>query len=170
MSVIRIFLRVIDFTSDIVGKSVSFLMTIAIGVLIFGIVRRYVFNNPWAYETITANFLTAYVMLGAAFAFRSGAFVNIDIFQRRMPLRVRAITSMATHVLFFVFCFAIIKEATPEAMVTLSKFRPSIRVFINPNRWPVKVFYPIGVVLLLLQGLAKFLRDLMTAFTGKESV
>jgi TRAP-type mannitol/chloroaromatic compound transport system permease small subunit len=169
LSAIRIFLGVIDFTSDIVGKLVSFLMTIAIGVLITGIVRRYVFNNPWAYETITANFLTAYVMLGAAFALHSGAFVNIDIYQRRMHVRTRAITNMLTHIFFFLFCFAILKEATPEATQALSVFRPSIRLFLNPSRWPVKVFYPIGVALLFLQGLAKFIRDLMAAFTGKET-
>ncbi len=143
-------------------------MTFAIGVLIIGIVRRYVFSNPWAYETITANLLTAYVILGAGFALHSGAFVNIDIFQRRLPLRIKAIIDMLTHVLFFLFCFAIIKESMPEAVETLSKFRPSIRLILIPGRWPVRLFYPIGVGLLYFQGLAKFVRDLISAITGKE--
>ncbi len=170
MPILNIFLRGIDVINDITGKSVSYLMTFSIGVLITGIMRRYVFNNPWAYETITSNFLTAYVILGAGFAFRNGAFVNIDILHRRIPLRIKAIIDMFTHVLFFLFCFTIIKESIPEALDTLSIFRPSVRQLLSPARWPVKLFYPIGVTLLYLQGLAKFARDFITAVTGEELV
>lgn len=169
MPVIRFLLRVIDFVSDLVGKVISFYMSGVVGVLIYGVVQRYVFDNPWRWETIATNVLTGYVLLGAGYALRSGAFVNIDIFQRRMPVRLRAIASMATYILFFIFCLAFLKTAAPIGIQILSRTKLSINLITNPGSWPVRSFYLLGVGLLMLQGLAKFTRDLITAVTGKET-
>ncbi len=168
LSVIRFLLRVIDFVSDTLGKVMSLYMTLVIFVLIYGVIQRYVFGNPWRWESIATNVLTGYVMLGAAFALRSGAFVNIDILQRRMPLRVKAIASMATYILFFLFCLAFLSTAIPVGLPILARTKLSYKLITNPGSWPVRSFFMLGVGLLMVQGLAKFTRDLITAVTGKE--
>ena len=38
----------------------------------------------------------------------------------------------------------------------------------QPPIYPVKMMIPIGAFLLLLQGIAKLIRDILTLFSGKE--
>jgi TRAP-type mannitol/chloroaromatic compound transport system permease small subunit len=39
-----------------------------------------------------------------------------------------------------------------------------------PPVYPIKMMIPLGAFLILLQGLAKFIRDLTLVITGKEAV
>jgi len=45
---------------------------------------------------------------------------------------------------------------------------PSPKIFL-PANWPVTLLAPVGIFLFLLQGSAKFIRDLIIAITGKEA-
>ena len=40
----------------------------------------------------------------------------------------------------------------------------------DPPYYPLRTSLPVACLLLLLQGLAKFIRDLNTAITGKETI
>ncbi|MFH0847233.1 MAG: TRAP transporter small permease subunit [Chloroflexota bacterium] len=167
LAVIRFLLRLADTISSLAGKLVSFLMTFTIGIMIYAIIRRYAFNAPWAYEKIVTNFLATYVMIGAAYAFRSGAFINVDILERRLPLRARAVVSLLASVLLFIFLLTLIKVTGEPALKALPKTKFTMQL-IHPLRWPVTLIIPVGVILLIVQGLAKFIRNLITAITGKE--
>jgi TRAP-type mannitol/chloroaromatic compound transport system permease small subunit len=161
-------LHIIDAVSDWTGKVTSFIMLYIILAMLYGIVRRYILRNPWADAGAMTNSFTVYVILGAAYAFRSGAFVNVDIFQRRFPLRVRAAISAATSVLLFFFCAAILWTATERMVEALPGMQFTLTSFIEPSRWPTRIIVPVGIVLLILQGLAGFVRNVITAVTGDE--
>jgi TRAP-type mannitol/chloroaromatic compound transport system permease small subunit len=49
-------------------------------------------------------------------------------------------------------------------------FRETLSSAWAPPVYPVKFAIPVAAFLLLLQGLAKYIRDLHLAFTGKEGV
>ncbi len=167
LTVTRFLLKLVDIVSDLAGKIVSFLMTFTIGIMIYAVVRRYVFESPWPYEKIITNFLATYVMLGAAYAFRSGAFINVDIIERRLPVRTRAVVRLIISIAFFLFLLTLIKVTGEPALKALSRMKFSLQLFA-PSRWPVALIIPIGILLLILQGLTKFIRDLVAAITGRE--
>lgn len=165
MPPVRFLLKVVDAVSDFIGKLVSFLMSAAIGVLVYAVWRRYFAHDPWRYEAIATNFFVTYVMMGAAYSYRNGAFIHIDILYRRLSVRARAVVSIFTSVMFFIFLLVFMQWAMKVALVPPVRFSSRL---IAPAGWPVRLIYPAGVSLLILQGLGRFVRDLVAAVTGKE--
>lgn len=169
MQKLRVFLHIIDVTSEWTGKIVSFTIVLVIGAIIWWVVSRYVFhlNSMWNYVTVTKFFLI-YATLGAAYVLRLQAHVNVDILHGRLPLRVRSIVDLATSILFFFFCITLLWMAVEVAVEEAQHLPPSPKIFL-PANWPVTLLAPVGIFLLLLQGSAKFIRDLIIAITGKEA-
>ena len=168
MQKLRTFLHIIDLISEWTGKIVSFLIILIIGTTVWWVLLRYIFHtsSAWNYSAAT-KFFFIYVILGAAYVLRHGAHANMDILHRRLSTRVRSIVDLFISILFFIFCIALLWMAIDGAVRTVPHLDFSFRLFW-PLYWPTMLLAPIGVSLLLLQGLAKFIRDLITAITGDE--
>lgn len=154
--------HIIDGISECVGKISSFIIILVIGVVIWHVVMRRVYFPAvlWINELAACELLLGvYIILGAAYTLLTKAHINVDILHRRFPLRIRGITDLATSPLFFLFCIALLWK---PVMFGLKRF-------LHPLEWPLSLIVLIGVSLLLLQGLSKFIRDLIIAATGKEA-
>lgn len=161
-------LRLIDNIGDWIGKLTSFLITVVIGIMIYSVVRRYIFNYPFNYLTIIPRYFLVFIALGAAYTFHARSFVNVDILQVRLSPRTRATVDLFTSSLFFLFILALFMTTFRVAIDGLpDKVYFSTRLLRGPT-WLVDLLVSIGVLFLLLQGIAKFIRDLLTAITGKD--
>ena len=140
-----------------------------IGVIIWVAVLGPLFNLGVLQDTLTtyANLLSAYIILGAAYALHTRAHVNIDILHRRFPLRARALVDIATSTLFFVFVIILLWQLVERAPWESLILSPHL---LAPPNWPVRLLWPMGIFLLLLQGLAKLARDVVSAITGEEVI
>ena len=164
----RHLLKGIDATSVWTGKLVAFLIYTGTVVLVYEIVARHLFNAPtiWAHGTVQRVF-AAYYILGGAYVLRYKAHVNMDVIYNRFSLRTRAILDLITAPLFFAFCGVILWYGANFAWESLVRLEPCETPFRAPL-YPVKLMLPLGAFLILLQGLAKFSRDLVTAITGRQ--
>ena len=164
----KAFVGAINKVNEWTGKLVSFLVIFMTAVVLYETVARYVFNAPtmWAFET-TQFIYGAYVILIGGYVLLAGGHVNVDVLYRRFPLRARAILDLFTWLLLFLFCFVIVWKGGVIAWETILEGRHASTGWAPPL-WPIKVTIPIGAFLLLLQGLSKYLGDLITAFTGEE--
>ena len=90
----------------------------------------------------------------------------MDVIYMRLSLRLRAILDVVTFSLFLTFVGVLLWQTWEYALVALSKLETSNSVW-SPPVYPVKMLMPIGAFMLLLQGVAKFIRDLYILFTGK---
>ncbi len=122
---------------------------------------------PWDEYSTCAKVLSVYITLGAAYVLRDQGHIRVDVFYTRLTLRTRATIDLATSILFFLFCIALLLMGLDKAGAELARLRPSLRVLAPPS-WPVGLITSAAISLLLFQGLAKFIRDLVTAITGKE--
>ncbi len=161
-------LRVIDAASEWTGKVVSFAVALIIVTMIWLVLERLFSAMPveWTYITVSKLFFV-YVIFGAAYVLRIRAHVNVDIIHGRLPLRVRGIVDAVTFIAVFLFCLALLWMAVETAATDAQRLPLSLRSFLPPY-WPVSLVAPIGIFLFFLQGLAKFIRDLVIAITGKE--
>ena len=160
-------LKVIDRMSEWVGKAAGFLVLPLVVVMGYDVVTRYVFNvaTVWAYET-TIFLFGALSILGIAYALKLRAHINVDVIRRRFPTRVGAIVDLFTSLLFFAFCCALLWKGIEMAWSSLKVLEISSRTSWEPPLYPIKMTIPIAAFLLLLQGLANFIRDLVTAIKG----
>ena len=162
------FLKTIDQISEKSGKAVSFFILFLVVVILYEIGARYFFKSPtiWAHE-ISQMIYGAYVILLGAYVLRRGGHVNVDILYHRFQPRTRAIIDLFTWLLFFYFCGLLLWKGGEMAWDSFAAWETGPTSFAPPL-YPIKTMIPLGALLILLQGLAKFIRDLIFAFTGKE--
>ncbi len=162
------YLKAIDQISEKSGKAVSFLILFLVGVIIYEVVARYLFKSPtnWAHE-ISQMIYGAYVILLGAYVLNRGGHVNVDLLYGRFQPRTRAIIDLFTWLLFFYFCGLLLWKGGEMAWDSFV-FRETDSTSFAPPLYPIKMMIPLGALLILLQGLAKFIRDLTFAVTGKE--
>jgi TRAP-type mannitol/chloroaromatic compound transport system permease small subunit len=162
------FLKIIDQISEQSGKAISFLIIFLVGVILFEIFSRYLFNSPtiWAHE-VSQMIYGAYVILLGAYVLKRGGHVNVEILYQRFQPRTRAIIDLFTWLLFFYFCGLLLWKGGGMAWESFLVRETEPTAFAPPV-YPIKMTIPLGALLILLQGLARFIRDLTFVFTGKE--
>ncbi|UCF83321.1 MAG: TRAP transporter small permease subunit [Desulfobacteraceae bacterium] len=170
MHALRTCLLIIDKINEWVAKLASWAIILIIGSTAYEVIMRYVFASPteWSFEL---NYLTngVYFLLLGAFTFAVRGHVNVDIFYARFSPRTRAIVDLLTAPLFFFFISMMLIFGGQFALDSLAS-RETLSSAWAPPIYPVKIVIPVAATMLILQGIAKFIRDLHTAITGKEEL
>jgi TRAP-type mannitol/chloroaromatic compound transport system permease small subunit len=162
------FLQTIDRINEKTGKAVSYLILFMVGVILYEIFVRYLFNSPtiWVHET-SQMIYGAYVILLGGYVLQREGHVNVDILYHRFKPRTRAVINLFTWLLFFYFCGMLFLKGGEMAWDSFKVLETEPTVF-GPPVYPIKMMIPLGALLILLQGLAKFIRDFNLAIFGKE--
>jgi len=149
----------IDILNERVGYVVSFLILPMTLISVIEVVLRYVFNRPtiWAWDT-NMMLLGALTVMAGGYAFLKEGHVAMDAFVSRMSLRSRAVTALITSLLFF-FGIGILAWQSGLAAWDSFLMREEVNSIWRPPLYPLKMLWPIGVLLLLLQGVAGFIRN-----------
>ena len=161
-------LSTIDKISEWSGKAFSWLFLAAAIITVYAVVMRYGFNAPvvWGLE-LSLWLLIATYFISGAYATKLHSHIRLDILYMRWSPRVKAfIDVFITGPLLFIFCGLMLYQGgtwTWKAIVTGER---TYSLWGAPY-WPVKIVIPIGAFLVLLQGIAEFIRDLRV-LRGKE--
>ena len=160
-------LALIDAMNEWVGKIFSFIVIAIMLVAFMEVMLRYVFSRPttWAWE-VNVQLLALITFFGAGYTLLYNRHVKLDMLILRLSPRRRALVDLITGLFFFFACGLIIYEGVKAAWHSVS-IREHLYTVFAPPIYPLKCLLPIGVSLLLLQGIAKFIRDLMI-FTQSE--
>jgi len=161
-------LRGIDAISDWSGKLVSVLILFMMVVLLTEITLRYVFNAPtsWAHES-SQHMFGAFSMLAGAHVLLHFQHVRVDVIYSRFSPRGRAILDSVTYLLFFLFCGLMLKYGIEYATMAVKIKEMSFSPW-GPPIYPLKCAVPLAAGLILLQGVAHYIRFLHKAITGRE--
>jgi TRAP-type mannitol/chloroaromatic compound transport system permease small subunit len=165
----RRILAVIDSISEWSGKIVSFLIIFIMTILLFEVLLRFIFNSPtiWAHE-LSLHFFGFYSVLAGAYVLLYNQHVKIDIIYLRFSERGRAIIDCFTYILFFMFIIILLRYGIMIAWRAVE-----LKQAVSPSPWgspiwPTKVAVPVAAFLILMQGIAQFIRTITFAVTGKE--
>lgn len=161
-------LKAIDNISEYSGRVVSFLSIGLVVAITYEVVARYGFNSPteWAYET-AIFFFGAYIILGGAYTLRQDGHVKVDILYGFLSPRRKALFDLLTFWLFFSFCGILVWKGWQFGWTSLLALEHTDTAW-SPPIYFFKMTLPVGATLIFLQGVAKFLRDLIFVVTGKE--
>jgi TRAP-type mannitol/chloroaromatic compound transport system permease small subunit len=159
-------LNAVDTINDWVGKALSLGVLFMFGLVLIEVIRRYFLNSPtvWGNE-LTQLVFGVYTVLAGGYVLKWGGHVNVDIFYGRFSTRGRAIVDIITFFLFFIFCGMLLIYGGSLAWESLSRLEHSQSAW-NPPLYPVKLMIPTGAFLLMIQGIAKLVRDIVTVVTG----
>lgn len=151
----------IDTLSDWTGKICMWSAFIGMMIVIYEVVCRYVFRfaNDWVFETTIMIYAFHFCMC-ASYALKNGAHVAIDIISNKFSNRAQAIMDMIAYCLFFfpsvgiVFWRGIKFAGDSWAIKEVSWSEFPAPIYLQ------KTIIPVMAALLLLQGLAIFIRDI----------
>ena len=160
---IRTFVRFVDGLSYRVGRFAMYLFFIMGAILLASTVSRLVLGVPFNWALEMSQFtLSAYYLLGGAYTMQLGGHVRMDLFYDRLSARNRAVTDAFT-ILFVIFFLAVLLlggiSSTNYAIVYDQRNYSSW----SPVLWPVKMIMTFGVLLLLLQCISNFFKDVAAA-------
>ncbi len=152
--------RWIDTMNAYIGEYVSYWGVIAVFVYYYEVVARYVFNSPtnWVHESMFLMFGMQYVLSGA-YGYRDDSHVRVDILYSRLSPRGKAACDVFTSVFFFIFTITMLVTGWRFAMDSIGFGEVSFTEW-QVQYWPVKLMLPLGAALIVLQGIARLVRDI----------
>jgi len=168
----KILLRNVDTVMERFGTRISYLVLVMMGVTVYEVVARYAFNRPtfWAHESAELV-LCVYIMLGAGFTLChrvSPKHIKMDVFYTRFSPRKKAVVELVTSITFFLFLGVVVWQGWGMAWRSLQMWEHSPSVW-GPPLYPIKLALPVGAFFMVVMGVARLIRSLNTAITGKEA-
>ncbi len=161
-------LRIIDGICEGVGSAARWFVVALICVGIFEVTMRYVFDSPtvFAYETCSMLGGATYA-LGWAYAHLHKSHVRVDIFFTRLSARGQAAADCILALIFFFPLMTFMSErALFWAWRAWDRGLVMMESYWYAPQWPFRFILAFGICLLLLQGIAKFVRDAHFAVKG----
>ncbi len=169
MNLLKKILCGIDLMNEWLGKIFSFLAVILTLLVVYDVCARYFFERPtiWGLE-MSCIILTWITFLGGGYAFLHGGQVKVDFLYQKWSPRTKSAIDLFTYIFFFSFCLILVWYGGEVAWESIKDSRVSTSAWAPPL-WPSQIMVPIGGLLIGLQGLAKWIRDFSTAWTGQNA-
>ena len=160
-------IRAIDAISDWSGRIFAWLIVPLIVVMTWEICVRYAAHpTQWAYD-LSYMIYGAMFMLGAAYTLYRGSHIRTDFLYQAWPVKVQALVDAACYLLLFFPGIAIfLWIGTEFAWQSYIRSERSVGSSWMPVIYPLKAVLPIATAMLLLQGLAEFLKCIHALRTG----
>ncbi|WP_035246970.1 TRAP transporter small permease subunit [Desulfogranum mediterraneum] len=170
MNILRGLIKTIDAVSEATGKVIIWLVMLLTAVIGYEIFSRYLLNQPtkWAFD-LSYMIGGTFFLLGEAWTLKKRQHVRIDILYSRFSKRTRAMIDICLYLVFFFPLWGgILYTLIPYVAFSWEMGERSMQGYWQPIIYPFKTVMPIGVAMLLLQGVAEFLRNLILVCGGGE--
>ena len=158
------YIKFIDKTNYWIGRFVSILLIPMVGITVYEVFGRYVIARPtiWAWD-LNIYLFAGVILLGGGYTFLEGGHISVDVFSIHFSSRRKAIVDIITSFFFFFGLAIIIWYGFDLAWESWVRGE-TIPTRWAPPLWLHRVLIPIGAILIMLQGIAKVIRDFFVLF------
>lgn len=160
IKVAKIYVRYMDATSRAVGKVVMFLIFGMIAILLYETVSRTFFNTPHIWSVESAQFvMAAYYLLGGGYSLLIGSHVRMDLLYNNWSAKKKAVVDAITFFLALLY-LVVLTYGGIQGILYAIKYKQVTYSAWAPQVTPIKIIMQIGIVMMLLQLIAEFIKDL----------
>jgi len=165
-SFIKGYVRYVDGFNRRVGRFMMYGIFAIVGILLWSSISKTFFlPSLWTLES--AQFaMVAYYILGGAYAMQLHANVRMDLFYGEWSPRTRAWVD-AFMVVFLLFFLGVLLYGGFESTAYSYEYGQRTRTAWRPYLWPIKAVMCLGFVLMILQTLSEFIKD-VARIRGEE--
>lgn len=158
----------IDALNDWSGRIAAGLIIPMVLIVTYDVIMRYLFNRPtvWAWD-INVQLLGVSVALGGGYTLLHNGHIGVDVLVEGLARRKKALVDLLTSIFFFLGIGVLVWESGRVAWFSVQT-REVDFTFFAPPVYPLKALIAIGFFLLFLQGIAKFIRDIVTVQSKEE--
>lgn len=159
----------IDRFMEALGRLFAWLCVPIMVAMVYEVVARYAFVAPtvWAYD-VSRMCYGAMFILGAAYGLSKGIHIRSDFLYRDWKVTTQGrIDALLYVVLFFPSMLLLLWVSAEWAWVAIDRGERSMDTAWAPLIGPVKATLPVGIALLIVQGVSELLKSIYAARTGK---
>jgi len=160
---VKIFVNTVESVNTYVGKFSMYLVFAMIGILLYEPITRNLFgiSSIWAVEMAQFT-MAAYYLLGGGYSMMLKGHVRMDLLYGRWSDKKKAKVDTITG-LFMIFYLVFLLYGSYSSIEYAVMYGQKNRSAWAPYMAPIKIVMGIGVLLMLLQAIATFFRDIATA-------
>ncbi len=159
---IRAFVRVVDAFNRRVGRFAMYLIFAMLAVLLYSSISK-TFFTPSIWTLESAQFLmVAYFLLGGAYSMQLDAHVRMDLAYSHWSPRTRAVVDAITVMMLIFYLVMLLIGGVSSTEYALEYQETSYSAW-SPYMAPIKLVMCFGILLMLLQAIATFFKDLYAA-------
>ena len=164
---IKVYVRSVDAMNRVVGRFAMWLIFAMMGVLLFSSGSRTFAGVSHIWVVETAQFLlAAYYLLGGGYSMQLGSHVRMDLLYSRWKPRTRATVDVVTAGFLVFYLIVLLAGGLSSTQYAIEYGQKNYSSWAPPLA-PIKIVMVVGIILMLLQVIAVFFKDLAKA-RGEE--
>jgi TRAP-type mannitol/chloroaromatic compound transport system permease small subunit len=146
-----------------VGKFAMYLIFVMMGILLFSSISRTFFDRPYIWVVEMAQFMmAAYYLLGGGYSMLLDSHVRMDLLYSRWSERKRAISDLITSSFLIFYLVFLLVGGLSSLQYALQYGQKNYTAWAPPLA-PIKFIMTLGILLMLLQAISMFFKDLAKA-------
>jgi len=160
------FIQKLEKINVCIGKAVSYLILVIMGITLLEVIMRYGFNRPtiWVHETSQQLFAVSF-LLGGAYTLAEDGHVRVDILTRRLSIKGKALLEVVNSAFFFLFAGILLHLSGEMAFESIS-LRERTQTPWEPYIFHVIAMIPLAALLFISQGIVNLTRSIRVLFKG----
>ncbi|GIT91713.1 C4-dicarboxylate ABC transporter [Jannaschia pagri] len=181
LGLMRGYIRAVDAVNHRVGRMAMYLLFVLMGILLWSSISKTFFlPSLWTLEM--AQFvMVGYYILGGPYAVQMGSHVRMDLLYGGWSLRRKAWFDLFTVCILIVYLLVLLYGAIVSTAYSLGYWKDAPISYLfgvlvgaeevgrlersssawRPYMWPIKAVMILGFVLMLLQCLSEFCKDVL---------
>jgi TRAP-type mannitol/chloroaromatic compound transport system permease small subunit len=153
------YVRIVDKVNRFFGRVAMYMIFAMLAVLLYSSISK-AFLLPALWTLEVAQFLmAAYYILGGGYSMQLHAHVRMDLLYGRWSRRRMAFSDTLTSVCLISYLILLLYGGLSSTEYAIQYKETSYSSW-SPYMWPIKVVMVFGIILMLLQSVAFFFRDL----------
>ena len=164
---IKYYIKFIDYISLKTGRATMYLVFVMMFILILSFVTRNIINIPLIWIIEMAQFvMTGYYLLGGGYSMLADDHVRMDLIYSKLKDKTKALLDSLTSV-FLIFYLLVLFYGSISSLTYTIETNQRLFTAWAPYVWPIKSVMTFGILLMLLQSIAIFFKDLAKVL-GRE--
>ena len=159
-SLIKYYVNIIDYISLKTGRATMYLVFVMMFILILSFVTRNIINIPLIWIIEMAQFvMTGYYLLGGGYSMLTDDHVRMDLIYSKLKDNTKALLDSLTSV-FLIFYLVVLLIGSISSLTYTLETNQRLFTAWAPYVWPIKSIMTFGILLMLLQSIAIFFKDI----------
>lgn len=162
-SAVSRYVRFIDTVNRRIGRLVMYGIFVMMGLLLFSSISRTAFGVSYIWIVEMAQFMLAgYYLLGGAYSIQLDSHVRMDLLYSRWSPRTRAAVDAITVCMLVFYLVFLLVGGISSTSYAIEYGQTNYSAWAPPLA-PIKIIMCIGILMMLLQCVAVFFRNLAEA-------
>jgi TRAP-type mannitol/chloroaromatic compound transport system permease small subunit len=157
------YVKYVDYASTKFGRMAMYMIFIMIGTLLLGAVTRNILGIPLSWTVEMAQFtITAYYILGGPYSMQMDDHVRMDLVYGLYSDKTKAKIDVFTNIFLLVYLIVLLIGAISSTQYAIEYGQRKFSQW-NPSMIPIKIIMTFGILLMILQTVSTFFKDLATS-------